>query len=326
MSNEATAQPVCAVRARVDACTPVCREHVAIECVVDAFPPSAPGQFLQLLCLDSEQADSALVEWSDECLPALSDKDLRASAPFLRRPFSIADQWSAPGGDVHLRVLSRNVGPGTRWLERLRAGDTLDLTGPLGRGFRIPTGDAPLLLLGGGVGIPPLLYLARRLHELGRRDVIVCFGARTRDLLPVRLVQEPTRDATPTRCVELPAGAPYPAIVAGDDGSVGWRGSAVDALRAWHVRHGRGDRPAVVFACGPEAMLKAVARTTRALALSCQLCIERQMGCGLGTCLSCVVRVRDARQATGWRWALACQDGPVFDRDDLLDYASVPGA
>jgi dihydroorotate dehydrogenase electron transfer subunit len=113
--------------------------------------------------------------------------------------------------------------------------------------------------------------------------------------------------------------------MATDDGSVGWRGSAVDALRAWHARHGRGDRPAAVFTCGPEAMLKAVARTTRALGLSCQLCIERKMGCGLGTCLSCVVRVRDTSQAMGWRWALACQDGPVFDRDDLLDYAVVPG-
>jgi dihydroorotate dehydrogenase electron transfer subunit len=67
-------------------------------------------------------------------------------------------------------------------------------------------------------------------------------------------------------------------------------------------------------------MLKAVAQLTRELGLPCQLCVERNMGCGVGTCLSCVVRRRDARRPEGWSWALACTDGPVFERDELLDY------
>ena len=75
----------------------------------------------------------------------------------------------------------------------------------------------------------------------------------------------------------------------------------------------------MVFACGPEAMLHAVAARTRALDWDCQLCIETVMGCGLGTCLSCVVRVRDDRRSAGWRWALSCSEGPVFERDTLLD-------
>jgi dihydroorotate dehydrogenase electron transfer subunit len=66
-------------------------------------------------------------------------------------------------------------------------------------------------------------------------------------------------------------------------------------------------------------MLRAVAGLTRELKLDCQLCIERQMGCGLGACLSCIVRVHDTSKSQGWRWALACEEGPVFDRDQLSD-------
>jgi dihydroorotate dehydrogenase electron transfer subunit len=72
-------------------------------------------------------------------------------------------------------------------------------------------------------------------------------------------------------------------------------------------------------------MLRAVARLTAQLGLQCQLCVERNMGCGIGACLSCVVRVRDAQREAGWRWALACVDGPVFPRDELLDYSGEAG-
>ncbi|MCK4343553.1 MAG: dihydroorotate dehydrogenase electron transfer subunit [Phycisphaerae bacterium] len=250
----------------------------------------------------------------------MSDKDLRDRQAFLRRPFSIADQWTTRDGSVHLCVMARVVGTGTRWLAQLQPGDTLNLTGPLGRGFRIPPPDVPLVLLGGGVGIPPLIYLTRRLSELGRRDVTVIIGARTRELLPVRLIDKPDEDGRPCACVKYPGGGRFDTIVASDDGSVGMRGLVTDALRAWHERRPSRNQNAVVCACGPAGMLKAAAVLTRELGLACQLCIERNMGCGLGTCLSCVVRARDDKQPQGWRWALACSDGPVFERDDLLDY------
>ena len=217
-------------------------------------------------------------------------------------------------------IISRTVGPGTAWLERLVPGDTLNATGPLGRGFRIPPADVPTVLVGGGVGIPPLMYLARRLDDMDRRDVTVIVGATTRDRLPLRLLAEPSPDGNPLPCAELAGNARFPTTVTTDDGSLGMRGVVTDALRAWYAD--RQDGPpddGVVCACGPQAMLKAVAMTTRKLGLGCQLCIERMMGCGLGTCLSCVVRVRDESKPDGWRWALTCSDGPVFDRDDLLD-------
>lgn len=297
-----------------------CREHVRIECAVRDFAEPLPGQFAQLLCRDPDPAEPRELTWSDNAPSLLSGADWRECSAYLRRPFSIADAWRDRDGLAHLVFISRAVGVGTGWLDRLRPGDTLNLTGPLGRGFDLPALPRPLLLVGGGVGIPPLLLLSRRLAQMAWRDVVAIFGAASADLLPVPLLAEPDGRGAATRCIELPGGAAFPAIVTTDDGTLGLRGRVTDALRAWVETAGEAAGGAVVMACGPEGMLAALSRQTRELGLACQLCIERQMGCGLGTCLSCVVRVRDASRPAGWRWALSCTEGPVFERDALYDY------
>jgi len=315
--------------ARVVANVTVCPQHAALELSLPGFPDSVPGQFVQLRCADASADADRAVEWREDGFPSLVEYELGGHRPLLRRPFSIADRWSDTDGAVHLLILFRTVGAGTRWLEGRRADQTVNLIGPLGRGFVLPDRPGPIALVGGGIGIPPLLYLARCLHAAGRADVTVVVGATSRALLPVKLIAEPAVDGAASRCVELPGGATYPAIVTTDDGGAGLRGTVTDGLAAWarerRPRLTEGQR-GVVFACGPEAMLRAVAAQTRRLGLDCQLSIERHMGCGLGTCLSCVVRRRDSGSRTGWRWALACQDGPVFDRDELLDYEGSSGA
>ncbi|MBK8915420.1 MAG: hypothetical protein IPM64_12630 [Phycisphaerales bacterium] len=311
---------VAARDARVVRCREICRDHVRIEAVLTGFPASAPGQFLQVLCHDPDDPAPRFIEWSDSPTPGLARPAPAEDTAWLRRPFSIADRWDDPDGPTHLEVISRAVGPGTRWLSKLRPGDTLDLSGPLGRGFDIPDVQRPLVLIGGGVGIPPLLYVARVLAQRGALDVTCIFGATTRDLLPVPLCQQPRADGVATRCVELPGNARFPALVTTDDGSMGMRGYTTTALRAWAAL--RADAAsALICACGPDGMLRAVAGVTRELGMTCQLCIEKPMACGFGTCLSCVTRIRDERADGGWRWALACTDGPVFDRDALLEYA-----
>ncbi len=316
----AAANAGCVVEARVGSCRLLCGGHHAADLLLPAFPPSRPGQFVQLLCGPASDVRPVAHDWPPDGFPSLADPDLCGPSPFLRRPFSIADRWTADDGSTGLRVIWRNVGVGTRWLEGLRAGQKLNVLGPLGRGFDIPQAQVSLVLVGGGVGIPPLLYLARQLHDLGWTDVTTIFGIRTRAACFLHLLGEPARDGTPTVCVELPGPAGYPSVVTSDDGSLGYPGRASDGLLAWWGRRAEPRGPAMVMACGPEPMLQEVARLTRKLGLDCQLCIERTMGCGLGTCLSCVVRVRDPRPARGWRWALTCQEGPVFPRDDLLDY------
>lgn len=311
---------VCALDAKVVRIDHPCREHVRIEMTAEGFPPSQPGQFLQVLAHAPEQDAPRTVDWNDDAFPAPSIPDWQGLDAFLRRPFSIADRWEDNADRAHLCLISRAIGAGTRWLDQLQTGQTLNITGPLGRGFELPQNDTHCVLIGGGVGIPPLLYLTRRLAQHAYPNVDVILGAMSRDLFPVALTAEPDPHGHSQPCVELPTNASYPAIVTTNDGSLGMRGLVTDALRTWIAS--RPDRPerACVFACGPERMLHAVANLTRELGLECQLCIERMMGCGMGTCLSCITPVHDPSRPTGWRWALACGEGPVFTRDRLMDY------
>ncbi len=320
MNGTTTAGKRCAAEASVIRRATPCAEHVLLELAARDFPSSMPGQFLQLLCRADSARPASVCEWPPDGFPSIKDASFAQREAYLRRPLSIADRWTTPDGVAHLCVVSRAVGVGTQWLEGLRVGDTVSVTGPLGRGFRAAERDEPVVLVGGGVGIPPLLYLTRSLHESGHRDVTVIFGATTRDLLPVQLGQEPARDGVPRVCVDLPGQAAYRAAITSDDGTIGLPGVVTDALQRWHESRSPLKRGGTVYACGPDGMLRAVALLTRELGLDCQLCIERQMGCGVGTCLSCVVRLRAPDQPEGWRWGLTCSDGPVFERDDLLDY------
>ncbi len=320
MCNMRTPDRVCAIDAQVVSSDQLCLDHVAIELVLQTFPHSNPGQFVQMQCSNEDVVTARELEWPADGFPSLTGSALAVQA-FLRRPFSIADRWDDGDGHAHVLIISRSIGTGTRWLEGLQPGDRISITGPLGRGFALPEQPRPVLLVGGGVGIPPLLYLARRLAEQGQQNVTAVLGATTGDLLPLRMVATPDRDGRPSRCVAWPGAAPFPAIVTTDDGSVGLPGRVTAGVESWYRGAGAAAcQNAIVYACGPEPMLQAVAQQTRKLGLTCQLCIERRMGCGLGTCLSCVVRRREPGAARGWSWALACQDGPVFDRDLLPDY------
>ena len=320
MTNSTASERLSAVDARVVSNSCICREHVAIEIITSTFPRSEPGQFLQIRCASDVIHKALVVDQPKDGFPSLSAADWRERQVLLRRPFSIADRWHDADKRVHLKIITRRVGSGTHWLEQLRPGALLNITGPLGRGFDVPSQEIALILVGGGVGIPPLLYLARHLHETQRRDVTMILGAAGRDLVPVSLSQPAATDGTPCVCVELPGDANFPTIITTDDGSAGLCGLVTDGLKVWQQRRLPNQRNGLVFACGPEPMLRAIAQLTRQIGLDCQLCIERKMGCGLGTCLSCVVRRRNIARPDGWSWALACQDGPVFNRDELLDY------
>ncbi|MBI5863686.1 MAG: hypothetical protein HZB38_04095 [Planctomycetes bacterium] len=202
-------------------------------------------------------------------------------------------------------------------MDVLKVGDTLNLTGPLGHGFDLPSPNRSAILVGGGVGIPPLLYMSRVLAAEKHRGAHLVLGAMSRDLFPVTCSESPAEDGRPRRCLQLPGGAPYAATVTTDDGTIGLRGRVTDGWQRLADREQLSDP--IVYACGPSAMLRGVAVLTRSLGWDCQLCIERNMGCGMGTCLSCVTRVRDESRPAGWRWALACSEGPVFDRDLLVE-------
>jgi len=283
----------------------LCREHARLTLNIDEFPPAAPGQFIQL---------SPVGDCPVGCAASHGQ-----SAPLLPRAFSIGGLRRAATG-CEIDVLYRVVGVATRWMHTLQPGDRATVLGPLGREFPIVDDKHNALLIIGGVGLPPLLYLAERLQQAGKRTVAI-LGARTRDLIPLSLVDEtpPAADAScAVHCAEEFARYDDPMVISTDDGSIGFSGNVMSALSAY----ARANTPAadntVVYTCGPERMMRATADFCQAAGMTCFVCLERTMACGMGTCQSCIVTVRTDQPATGTRYALCCTEGPVFDAEHIV--------
>src|SRR5205085_1568482 len=182
----------------------LCREHFRLVLGLPWFPRTEPGQFVQVSCRGMEQDEAARereVEWPSGCLPRLAGDEVAGPLAFLRRPFSLAARRDVARG-VELDLIHRVVGVGTDWLARLVVADTVGVLGPLGNRFAIPPPGATAILVGGGVGIPPMLYLAEKLA--GRPAVAFC-GAVTKDLVPLTLAADATHpsadDAEPRMTV-----------------------------------------------------------------------------------------------------------------------------
>lgn len=306
-------EPGCYLARVVHVASP-CREHFLLTLRMVTFPSACPGQFVQLLCRTPERSGSQPPPDAPDPLDFF-ESDVCLASPMLRRPFSIAGlRRSADGSDID--VLGRVIGAGTAWLASRRAGDLVDVLGPLGRGFTPPADGATALLVAGGVGLPPVRWWA---ESLRRRGVACCaiFGAQTRALLPVEIIEEPRKFAAFSPCIAEFARDGVDAIVTTDDGTCGMKGRVTDALADVFRRDGGASRWAV-YACGPEAMLESVAQLCEKHDVPCELALERVMGCGLATCQSCVVPVRDEHASEGWRYALCCTEGPVFDARRVL--------
>jgi NAD(P)H-flavin reductase len=199
--------------------------------------------------------------------------------PYLPRALSVARHRA---GEAHF--LLEDVGPGSRRLCELGVGEGIWSLGPLGQGFLAPEEGRRAILVGGGVGIAPLAILQDRLGQ----DVSVLLGF---------------RDAARAEGAALLTGA----RVATDDGSVGHHGLVTDLL----ARELERDRAAIVYACGPAAMLEGVRAMCEATAVPAQLALEAGMACGFGACFGCAVPLR------GGGYLRVCVDGPVIDAAEL---------
>jgi dihydroorotate dehydrogenase electron transfer subunit len=268
----------------------LCEEHFELTLALEEFPPAVPGQFVQVLCHPP--------------------KDAEAGAAMLRRPFSIGGLRRGAGG-VEMDLLGRVVGLGTAWLDARSPSDHISILGPQGHGFTAPPRGATALLVAGGIGLPPIRWLAETLANTGVSCTAIV-GAQRRSLLPVTLVDDPSATGSATKCVDEFARIGIPTAITTDDGSCGMRGRVTDAMATFFCTP-IARESLRVYACGPEAMLRAVAKLCAQQAVACELAMERVMGCGMGTCQSCVVPVNDPARAEGWRYALCCTEGPVFD-------------
>ncbi len=183
--------------------------------------------------------------------------------PLLRRPFSIC----GVSDDLFL-LLYRVVGKGTSLMTELREGDRMWVLGPLGKGFAVPDKHDSCLLVGGGIGIAPLVFLDQ-FHREKRLTLMTGFRS-ARDIISTQVITGEDRGF----------------LVATDDGTKGHHGPVTDLLEE-QLRKNRGQ--ATVYACGPKPMLRKVAEMTMAMRTPCQVSLESHMACGLGACQGCAV-------------------------------------
>lgn len=208
-----------------------------------------------------------------------------SATTFLRRPISINYVDRAAN---ELWLLVAMVGDGTRRLGQLKAGDSLNCVLPLGNTFTGPQRtDARVLLVGGGVGVAPMLCLGAQLYGQGLRPTFLLGGRSKGDLLELDMFDKYGRVCVTT-----------------EDGSMGERGFVTNHT----VLNEAFDR---IYSCGPTPMMKAVARYAHEHGIRCEVSLENMMACGLGACLCCVEKTTEGN-------VCVCKDGPVFDIDRLL--------
>jgi dihydroorotate dehydrogenase electron transfer subunit len=221
-------------------------------------------------------------------------------APLLRRPYSVFERLRGPEGDVlGFSILNKRVGVGSRLISDAVPGTRLSCLGPLGRPFSAPPEGAGAWMVAGGTGLAPFATLSEDLTAAG----VACrllYGARTGSEL---------------FCVDRFAAMGVEVTLATEDGTRGEPGRVTVPL-ARDLGSRPDARPVMIYACGPEAMLEAVAALAARHGQACEVATERRMGCGMGGCYSCVIRVRTP--GGGTRYARSCIEGPVFAATDIV--------
>ena len=200
----------------------------------------------------------------------------------LPRPISLCQVDKEKG---QLRIVYRVVGAGTSQFSGYQAGDDIEIMGPLGNGFPLERAvGKKVFLIGGGIGIPPMLELARQLDC--EKQAVLGY----RDVLFLNDEFEKFSDV----------------YVATEDGSAGTKGNVLDAIRE------NGLKADVIFACGPNPMLRALKAYAEEHEIECWLSLEEKMACGIGACLACVCQSKEVDEHSHVHNKRICKDGPVF--------------
>jgi dihydroorotate dehydrogenase electron transfer subunit len=211
----------------------------------------------------------------------------RDASRMLPRPISICE---IDKGQGRIRLVYRIAGRGTAEFAACRPGDTLEIVGPLGNGFPLDKGYEKVFLIGGGIGIPPMVELSRQLTG----EKLIVAGYRNSELFLKEELEQ--------------GGRMY---IATEDGSAGIKGNVLNAIEE------NGLKAEAVFACGPTPMLRALKTYAAEQGMDCYLSLEERMACGVGACLACVCKSMDVDSHTHVKNKRICKDGPVFVAEEI---------
>lgn len=202
---------------------------------------------------------------------------------FLRRPISVN---FVDKGKNHLWLLVRKAGDGTAALMEKSKGDIVNLILPLGNSFHVPSQESRVLLVGGGVGVAPMLYWGAKLKDAGIRPEFLLGARSAKDILELREFESIGKTHIST-----------------EDGSLGETGLVT-------VNSALSQKWDIIYCCGPAPMMKAVAKVAARIGASCEVSLENMMACGLGACLCCVEKTVKGN-------VCVCTEGPIFNTDQL---------
>ena len=205
----------------------------------------------------------------------------------LRRPISIHSVDKING---EMEYYYEVLGAGTKEFATLNAGDTINIQGPLGKGFDVAIENRNVVAVGGGLGIAPLKELLVQLQD--KNKVVNIAGGRNAKHLSI-LSSFPSTIET---------------LTSTDDGSMGHKGTVVDVLRE-HLKENKVD---IIYTCGPHVMMVAVARVAKEFGIRCQVSLEERMACGVKACMGCSIPTTKGMQKV-------CYDGPVFESEEVID-------
>ena len=219
--------------------------------------------------------------------------------PLLRRPLSI-HRIDKEKGEIY--ILFQVVGEGTKLLAQRKVGDNLDILGPMGNGFNIYPESKKIMIIGGGIGVAPLLALCEESIRQGK-EVQVLIGALKKELV----IGEESFKILGAKV-----------DVATDDGSYQYKGLVTDLLERIIKEGWLADQ---VFACGPKPMLKKISEIALQANINCQVSLEERMACGIGACLGCVckIKIKDKKEdKIKYEFKRICVDGPVFEGSEVV--------
>lgn len=214
------------------------------------------------------------------------------ASKLLPRPISLCG-IDAEAGTLRLVYRVTGEGTGTEEFSRLKAGDTIRVLGPLGNGFTVEPGKKAFLI-GGGIGIPPMLELAKNIKAAGTCEFVSVMGYRDAQTFLLDEFKE--------------QGDCY---VATEDGSVGAKGNVLDAMKEYKLNAD------VIYACGPTPMLRALKAYAAEQGMTCYISMEERMACGIGACLACVCNSKEKDAHSNVKNKRICKEGPVFLAEEV---------